>query len=100
LESHIQSLDPDPYALTRDSPYAHCVCVVGKNYRLQNIQLSKNPPSLPLGSSGPGQPRNARSPILVTTERITSSFTVNANRALERAAFRAEALARRESSVR
>jgi hypothetical protein len=22
--------------------YAHCVCVVGKNYRLQNIQLSKN----------------------------------------------------------
>src|SRR5207248_3083366 len=25
--------------------YAHCVCVVGKNYRLQNIQLSKNPPS-------------------------------------------------------
>src|SRR5262249_41771223 len=23
-------------------PYAHCVCVVGKNYRLQNIQLSKN----------------------------------------------------------
>src|SRR5256885_11454491 len=26
-------------------PYAHCVCVVGKNYRLQNIQLSKIPPS-------------------------------------------------------
>src|SRR5881275_1075189 len=24
-------------------PYAHCVCVVGKNYRLQNIQLSKRP---------------------------------------------------------
>ena len=22
--------------------YAHCVCVVGKNYRLQDIQLSKN----------------------------------------------------------
>src|SRR5258705_3495487 len=25
--------------------HAHCVCVVGKNYRLQNIQLSKIPPS-------------------------------------------------------
>ena len=24
-------------------PYAHCVCVVVKNYRLQNIQLSKRP---------------------------------------------------------
>jgi hypothetical protein len=22
--------------------HAHCVCVVGKNYRLQDIQLSKN----------------------------------------------------------
>jgi hypothetical protein len=26
--------------------HAHCVCVVGKNYRLQDIQLSKIPPSL------------------------------------------------------
>src|SRR5204863_1858135 len=24
--------------------HAHCVCVVGKNYRLQDIQLSKNSP--------------------------------------------------------
>jgi hypothetical protein len=31
--------------------HAHCVCVVGKNYRLQDIQLSKIPPSL-LGSFG------------------------------------------------
>ena len=34
----------EPYALTCDSPHAHCVCVVGKNYRLQNIQLSKITP--------------------------------------------------------
>ena len=33
-------------------PYAHCVCVVGKNYRLQNIQLSKTRPSR---SDGPAK---------------------------------------------
>jgi hypothetical protein len=33
----------DDYSAITDrrEPYAHCVCVVGKNYRLQNIQLSK-----------------------------------------------------------
>ena len=31
--------------------YAHCVCVVGKNYRLQDIQLSKITP-------GESAPRN------------------------------------------
>jgi len=28
-------------AVSRESFSAHCVCVVGKNYRLQDIQLSK-----------------------------------------------------------
>ena len=39
----MRPLIPNPNRLTTDTrePYAHCVCVVGKNYRLQNIQLSK-----------------------------------------------------------
>jgi hypothetical protein len=31
----------EPKACLREF-HAHCVCVVGKNYRLQDIQLSKN----------------------------------------------------------
>src|SRR5258708_2646288 len=38
LELRSKNLELRP----RREPYAHCVCVVGKNYRLQNIQLSKN----------------------------------------------------------
>src|SRR5579884_3862980 len=34
---------PKPQSRDTREPYAHCVCVVGKNYRLQNIQLSKRP---------------------------------------------------------
>ena len=38
--------------------HAHCVCVVGKNYRLQDIQLSKNLHLRPLGFGETG-PRAA-----------------------------------------
>ena len=33
-----------------DSSFAHCMCVVGKNYRLQDIQLKKNLGEAPAGS--------------------------------------------------
>src|SRR5918996_3437513 len=36
--SHARACPPKPTG--RASDHAHCVCVVGKNYRLQDIQLS------------------------------------------------------------
>jgi hypothetical protein len=37
-----RSLQPGARSQTHAMFHAHCVCVVGKNYRLQDIQLSKN----------------------------------------------------------
>jgi hypothetical protein len=46
------AIDPARPGLRR-FPLAHCVCVVGKNYRLQDIQLSK----ITLGTASPNPSR-------------------------------------------
>jgi hypothetical protein len=65
--------------VTRASPghdtqqlYAHCVCVVGKNYRLQNIQLSKNGcAALQRSQKSGGEYRSRTGDLLVANQALS-----------------------------
>ena len=54
-------------------PYAHCVCVVGKNYRLQNIQLSKraNRPGRSVTTKRGGEYRARTGDLLVANQALS-----------------------------
>ena len=60
---------PEPRACMRKF-YAHCVCVVGKNYRLQDIQLSKNPLP-PRSGFGVTRPRLSSRNLSMSSSRLT-----------------------------
>jgi hypothetical protein len=52
-------------------PYAHCVCVVGKNYRLQNIQLSKIARRIATGPNTGGEYRARTGDLLVANQALS-----------------------------